>query len=278
MSADLQAIVARALAEDIGPGDITSELAVPPHVRARGCFLAKQPGVLSGLYVAQECFRQVDPTVEFHALTSEGSVFSAGDQLAEVAGPARSLLTAERVALNFLQRLCGVATLTREFANRVAGTKARIVDTRKTTPGLRLLEKRAVRAGGGHNHRFALYDGVLLKDNHIAVAGGVAPAVAAARAGAPHTLKIEVEVTSLPQLEEALAAGADVALLDNMTPAMMAQAVALAGGRLLLEASGGINLDNVAAVAETGVDLISVGALTHSARAIDISLELEPEA
>ena len=278
MSADLQAIVARALAEDIGPGDVTSELAVPSHVRARGSFLAKQPGVLSGLYVAQECFRQVDPTVEFHALTSEGSVFSAGDQLAEVAGPARSLLTAERVALNFLQRLCGVATLTREFANRVAGTKARIVDTRKTTPGLRLLEKRAVRAGGGHNHRFALYDGVLLKDNHIAVAGGVAPAVAAARAGAPHTLKIEVEVTSLPQLEEALAAGADVALLDNMTPAEMAEAVALVGGRLLLEASGGINLDNVAAVAETGVDLISVGALTHSARAIDISLELEPEA
>ncbi len=278
MSADLQAIVARALAEDIGPGDITSELAVPSHVRARGSFLAKQPGVLSGLYVAQECFRQVDPTVEFRALTSEGSAFSAGDQLAQVAGPARSLLTAERVALNFLQRLCGVATLTREFAHRVAGAKARIVDTRKTTPGLRLLEKRAVRAGGGHNHRFALYDGVLLKDNHIAVAGGVAPAVAAARAGAPHTLKIEVEVTSLQQLEEALAAGADVALLDNMTPAMMAEAVALAGGRLLLEASGGISLDNVAAVAETGVDLISVGALTHSARAIDISLELEPEA
>jgi len=277
MNAVVRDIVARALAEDIGPGDITSELAIPAAARARGVFLAKQPGVLSGLDVAEECFRQVDPGVEFRALVAEGEAFTVGTPLAEVTGPARALLSAERVALNFLQRLCGVATLTREFVDRVAGTRARIVDTRKTTPGLRLLEKRAVRAGGGYNHRFALYDGVLLKDNHIAVAGGVTAAVAAARAGAPHTLKIEVEVTSLQQLTEALAAGADVALLDNMSLEQVEEAVALAVGRVVLEASGGINLDNVAAVAGTGVDLISIGALTHSAKAVDISLELELE-
>jgi len=277
MNPELHSTVAHALAEDIGPGDVTSELTIPAHVRARGVFLAKQPGVLSGLSVAEECFRQLDSAVDFRALVQEGEAFAAGDHLAEVAGAARSLLTAERVALNFLQRLCGVATLTAAFVCRVADTRARIVDTRKTTPGLRLLEKRAVRAGGGHNHRFALYDGVLLKDNHIALAGGIGPAVAAARAGAPHTLKIEVEVTSVHQLTEALAAGADIALLDNMSVAEMADAVAFAVGRITLEASGGINLDNVAAVAGTGVDLISIGALTHSARAIDISLELEPE-
>ncbi len=277
MNAVVRDIVARALAEDIGPGDVTSELAIPAAARARGVFLAKQPGVLSGLVVAEECFRQVDPSVAFRALVAEGEAFTVGTHLAEVTGPARALLSAERVALNFLQRLCGVATLTREFVDRVAGTRARIVDTRKTTPGLRLLEKRAVRAGGGHNHRFALYDGVLLKDNHIAVAGGVAAAVAAARAAAPHTLRIEVEVTSLQQLTEALAAGADVVLLDNMPLEQMEEAVAFAVGRVIVEASGGINLDNVAAVAGTGVDLISIGALTHSAKAVDISLELELE-
>jgi len=277
MNAVVRDIVARALAEDIGPGDVTSELAIPAAARARGVFLAKQPGVLSGLVVAEECFRQVDPSVAFRALVAEGEAFTVGTHLAEVTGPARALLSAERVALNFLQRLCGVATLTREFVDRVAGTRARIVDTRKTTPGLRLLEKRAVRAGGGHNHRFALYDGVLLKDNHIAVAGGVTAAVAAARAAAPHTLRIEVEVTSLQQLTEALAAGADVVLLDNMPLEQMEEAVAFAVGRVIVEASGGINLDNVAAVAGTGVDLISIGALTHSAKAVDISLELELE-
>ncbi|MBU0606300.1 MAG: carboxylating nicotinate-nucleotide diphosphorylase [Armatimonadetes bacterium] len=277
MNAVVHDIVARALAEDIGPGDVTSELAIPATAQARGVFLAKQPGVLSGLDVAEECFRQVDTTVEFRALVAEGEPFADGAHLAEVTGPARALLSAERVALNFLQRLCGVATLTREFVDRVAGTRARIVDTRKTTPGLRVLEKRAVRAGGGYNHRFALYDGVLLKDNHIAVGGGVTAAVAAARAGAPHTLKIEVEVTSLQQLTEALAAGADVALLDNMSLEQVEEAVAFAVGRVVLEASGGINLDNVAAVAGTGVDLISIGALTHSAKAVDISLELELE-
>lgn len=269
-------LVARALAEDIGPGDITTRLSVPPTRPGRGRFLAKQAGVLSGLHVAAECFRQVDSSVLCEPHLQEGEAFEPGQILAVVTGPAASLLTAERVALNFLQRLCGTATLTREFVNRTPGTRARIVDTRKTTPGLRALEKAAVRAGGGRNHRFALYDGILLKDNHIAVAGGITAAVAAARAGAPHLLRIQVEVTTLQELTEALAAGADAVLLDNMSLDQLEEAVALGGGRLLLEASGGINLQTVAAVAQTGVDLISVGALTHSAPAVDISLEIEP--
>lgn len=273
---DWRELVAQALAEDIGPGDITTETTVPAGLRARGVFLAKATGVLSGLDVAAECFRQLDPACDFQARLAEGDEFAPGTTLAVVTGSARALLTAERTALNFLQRLCGTATLTRAYVDRVAGTKARIVDTRKTTPGLRQLQKTAVRAGGGHNHRFALYDGVLLKDNHLALAGGVAAAVAAARAGAPHTLRVEVEVTNLPQLEEAIAAGADVALLDNMDLASLRQAVQLAAGRIVLEASGGVNLDTVSAIAATGVDLISVGALTHSAPAVDISLEIEP--
>lgn len=274
VSPDVRDLVARALAEDIGHGDLTTRLAIPAEAQGLGVFLAKQSGVLSGLYVAQECFRQVDERVQFSVLVAEGQGFAAGDHLAVVEGPAASLLTAERVALNFLQRLCGTATLTREFVNRISGTRARIVDTRKTTPGMRVLEKAAVRAGGGGNHRFALYDGILLKDNHIAVAGGVSQAVTAALAGAPHTVKVEVEVTSLQQLSEAMAAGADIALLDNMTINDMEQAVALGAGRIVLEASGGVTLDTVAQIAETGVDLISVGALTHSATAVDISLEL----
>lgn len=278
MNEVVREVVALALAEDVGPGDITSELTIPPELDGHGFFLAKQPGVLSGLQVAQETFRQVDARVLFEPLLAEGEAFQPGDHLAKVSGPARSLLSAERVSLNFLQRLCGVATLTRQFVERVAGTRARIVDTRKTTPGLRLLEKAAVLAGGGHNHRFALYDGVLLKDNHVAIAGGISQAVTAARTGAPHLLKIEIEVTTLGELREALAAGADVALLDNMSIEEMEEAVAFAVGRIVLEASGGINLENVAEVAATGVDLISVGALTHSAPAVDISLELQPGA
>ena len=273
---DWQDVVAMALAEDIGPGDITTQATVPVGLMARGVILAKQAGVLAGLEVAAECFYQVDGDTDFQPRLAEGDEFAAGAQLAVVIGQAGSLLTAERTALNFLQRLCGTATLTRAFVDRVSGAKARIVDTRKTAPGLRQVQRAAVRAGGGGNHRFALYDGVLLKDNHIAVAGGIGPAVAAAKAGAPHTLKIEVEVTDLEQLQEAIAAGADVALLDNMSSAAMRQAVALAAGRLLLEASGGVTLANVAEVAATGVDLISVGALTHSAPAIDLSLEIVP--
>ncbi|MHB8997546.1 MAG: carboxylating nicotinate-nucleotide diphosphorylase [Armatimonadota bacterium] len=267
-------LVARALAEDIGHGDITTQLTIPAGINGRAVFVAKQAGVLSGLYVAEECFRQVDPTVRFEALKAEGEAFAVGDMLAVATGPAASLLSAERVALNFLQRLCGIAALTREFVDRISDTQARIVDTRKTTPGLRLLEKAAVRAGGGSNHRFALYDGILLKDNHIAVAGGVSQAVLAARAGAPHTLKIEVEVTNQQELGEALASGADIVLLDNMSLEQLEEAVALAGGRVVLEASGGVNLDTVSDIAQTGVHLISVGALTHSASAIDISLQI----
>lgn len=272
---NMREIVALALTEDIGPGDITTALSVSPDVLGRGIFLAKCEGIVFGLQVAQECFRQVDEGIVFEAVARDGDSFESGQTLAVVNGPAASLLTAERVALNFLQRLSGVATLTHEFVNRVADTRARIVDTRKTTPGLRLLEKQAVRAGGGHNHRFALYDGILLKDNHIAIAGGVSEALAAAQRGAPHTLKIEIEVTNLQQLGEAMAAGADAVLLDNMNIRQLEEAVALGGGRVLLEASGGVNLQTVAAIAGTGVDLISVGALTHSAPAVDISFEIE---
>jgi len=241
---------------------------------ARGRFFAKQDGVLSGLGVCEECFRQLDASCVLEALLEEGDSFSSGSDIAVVSGPARAVLGAERTALNFLQRLCGIATLTRSFVDAIAGTSARIVDTRKTAPCLRALEKRAVKAGGGHNHRFALYDGILLKDNHIAIAGGVEAAIAAARAGRTHTLKIEIEVTDLDQLREAIEAGADVVMLDNMTPEQLAEAVRAADGRVLTEASGGVSLDNVATVAATGVDLISVGALTHSAPAIDISLEV----
>ncbi|MCD6361157.1 MAG: carboxylating nicotinate-nucleotide diphosphorylase [Armatimonadetes bacterium] len=272
--ATIREIVRRALAEDIGPGDITSATTVDARARGRGVFLAKQEGVLAGMDVAAECFRQVDETVTFSALAAEGDRFAPGDHLGVVEGPARSLLTAERVALNFLQRLCGVATIARRFADEVAGTGAVIVDTRKTTPGLRALEKAAVLAGGGHNHRFALYDGVLIKDNHIRVAGGVRRAVERARAGAPHSMKIEVETATLDEVQEALDAGADIIMLDNMDLDQTARAVEMIAGRALVEASGGMTIERVRAVAETGVNLISVGRLTHSAPAVDISLEL----
>lgn len=272
----IQGIAAHALAEDIGPGDITSELSVPPGVMARGELIAKGAGVLSGLDICEACFVHLDPHCDFDECLAEGGSFEPGVRLATVTGNARAMLAAERVALNFLQRLCGVATLTRKFVQRIEGTGAKIVDTRKTVPGLRVLQKRAVRAGGGSNHRFALYDGILLKDNHLMLAGGVAEAVRAARAGAPHTLKIEVEVTDLQQLSEAIEAGADLVLLDNMTPDELREAVELAAGRVALEASGGVTLQNVAAVAASGVDYISVGALTHSAPAVDMSLEISP--
>jgi len=268
-------VVAAALAEDIGPGDITSELCVPPDRETQGQLVAKEAGILSGLEVAEECFRQLSPAVAFYAHKQTGDQFAAGDIIAEVVGPARALLAAERTALNFLQRLCGIATLTRQFVDAIKGTDAIIVDTRKTTPGLRVLEKAAVRAGGGQNHRFALYDAILIKDNHIRIAGGVTPAVKAARDGASAHLKIEVEATTIDQVHAALEAGADIIMLDNMSMEMMRQAVEIIGDRALTEASGGVALDNVAQVAATGADLISVGRLTHSAPAIDISLELE---
>jgi len=276
----LEAIIDLALAEDIGTGDITTQVTVPPATRATGVILAKAEGVISGMTVAGAVFARVDPSVTFQQSVADGESVTAGTTLGHVAGPARSLLAAERTALNLLQRLSGVATSTARHVAAVAGTNARIVDTRKTTPGLRTLEKAAVRHGGGHNHRFGLADGILIKDNHLAALGApgapdrVARAVRHARANAPHTLRIEVEVTTLAELDEALAAEADVALLDNMDVAQMREAVVRTAGRAVLEASGGITLDRLRAIAETGVDLISVGALTHSAPALDISLEL----
>jgi len=271
-----ETLIRHALSEDIGSGDVTTQAVIPEEATGRARIIAKESLVVAGTQVAQRVFLLVDPSLKVGILQQDGSRARPGDLLLEVSGGVSAMLIAERTAVNFLQRLSGIATLTRAFVGRVAGTSARIVDTRKTTPGWRLLEKAAVRAGGGYNHRFGLYDGVLIKDNHIAAVGGVGPAVAAVRRKIPHTLRIEVEVETLDQLDEAIAAGADTVLLDNMTPSVMVEAVRRAGGRLTLEASGGINLDNVREVAETGVDLISVGALTHSARAVDISMEIEP--
>jgi nicotinate-nucleotide pyrophosphorylase (carboxylating) len=251
---------------------------VPASAESKGVLLAKEAGVISGLEPARDVFARVDARVNFIALIEDGARVEPGTVIARVAGPARGLLSGERVALNLLQRLSGIATFTARFAEAVAGTGARVIDTRKTTPGLRALEKAAVRHGGGHNHRFGLGDGVLIKDNHLAAVGGpdrVTKAVQAARAYAPHTLKIEVEVTTLAEVAEAVEAGADVILLDNMSVAQMKQAVDLVAGRALLEASGGVRLETVRAIAETGVDFISAGALTHSAPSMDISLDFD---
>ncbi len=278
IGAGWEAIVELALAEDIGAGDVTTLATVPAGAQAHGVIVAKAPGVISGLDVAGAVFRRVDPAIAYEPRVADGQRVASGDAVVGVAGPARGLLTAERVALNLLQRLSGVATLTARYVEAVAGTGARIVDTRKTTPGLRLLEKAAVRHGGGRNHRVGLGDGVLIKDNHLAAIGPpgtdrVARAVGLARERAPHTLRIEVEVTTPEEAAEAVAAGADVILLDNMAVPALRRAVELVAGRALLEASGGITLDTVRAVAETGVDIISVGALTHSAPALDLSLK-----
>ena len=277
-----EAILDLALTEDLGAGDVTTLATVPAGAHARGVVVAKAEGVVSGLEVAGAVFRRVNPAVRFEPQVADGQRVRPGDVVAEVEGLARSLLSAERVALNLLQRLSGVATLTARHVEAVAGTRARIVDTRKTTPGLRALEKAAVRDGGGHNHRFGLGDGILIKDNHLAAVGGSGPdrvgrAVRLARERAPHTLRVEVEVTTLEEVSQALAAGADVMLLDNMDVEAMRRAIELVSGKALVEASGGITLETVRAVAETGVDLISVGALTHSAPALDLSLEFQSQ-
>ena len=274
--------VNKALDEDLGRGDITSRAIVRPGLKARGSFLAKQDLVLAGLEVADAAFTSFDQYLQIESAAADGDEVKAGKVFARVTGDAQMLLAAERVALNFLQRLSGIATITRRYVEAVAGTGARIVDTRKTTPGLRLLEKYAVTAGGGHNHRLGLDDGVLIKDNHIAIAGSVTEAVRRAREVAGHLHKIEVEVASLEQVREALQARADILLLDNMTPAMVREAVALVRQhepeerRTLTEASGGITLANVREYAEAGADLISIGALTHSAPAVDISFKIKP--
>ena len=277
---DVRALIDLALAEDIGTGDITSLATIPADRTATAVMLAKQDGVLSGIDVAQEVFRTVDPSLEFSALKQNGDELRDREDIAIVKGNARSILTAERTALNFVQRLSGVATVTAQYVAAVSGSSTAIVDTRKTTPGMRLLQKRAVMHGGGRNHRFGLADGVLIKDNHLAAIGGpnrIADAVAAAKARAPHTLRIEVEVTSLAELHEALAAGADIVLLDNMDTATMAEAIAIrneSGKQAILEASGGITLERLPELAGIGIDIVSVGALTHSAPSLDISLDI----
>lgn len=269
---DILDAIRRALQEDIGPGDFTSNSIIPAEARMRGQIIAKQDGVIAGLDVAQAVYLEVDPRVDFRPQVGEGSRVIKGQVLALVSGPARSLLTAERTALNFLGRMSGIATLTRRFVDAVAGTKAIILDTRKTAPGLRMADKLAVRRGGGQNHRIGLYDMVLIKDNHIDFAGSITEAVKRARLGAPG-LEIEVEARTLEHLQEALAVGVERILLDNMTPEMMAQAVRLTAGRAKLEASGNVTLETVRTIAETGVDYISSGALTHSAKVLDVSFD-----
>ncbi len=268
-------ILERSLAEDIGTGDITSAVTIPADRIARATVLAKSDGVLAGLAIACRVFSLVDRHIVWEPHASDGERITSGQPLATITGPARGMLSAERVALNILQRMCGTATLTARFVALAEGTTARIVDTRKTTPGLRVLEKYAVRCGGGYNHRFGLYDCVLIKDNHLAAGGGVAETVARARREVGHTLKIEVECKTTDEVRAAVEAEADIILLDNMTLELLVESVAIIGGRAATEASGGVNLTTVAAIAKTGVDLISVGALTHSAPALDISLEFE---
>jgi nicotinate-nucleotide pyrophosphorylase (carboxylating) len=271
---ELEPLVRRALDEDVGSGDLTTQATVPAGLRARARITQKQPGVLYGLDAAELAFALLDSGARFAALAEEG-VWRDGGPVLDVEGDAAALLGAERTALNLLQRLSGVATLTARYVEAVRGTRARVLDTRKTTPGLRLLEKAAVAAGGGTNHRVGLFDAILIKENHAAMAGGVGEAVRLARASAPNVL-LEVECRTDEEVDEALAAGAQRLLLDNMSPAQMRAIVARVGDRAELEASGGIDLATIRDVAETGVDFISVGALTHSAPALDLSLLLEP--
>jgi len=270
---EFDAIIDAALREDMPEGDITSESVIPAGAVSEAVFLAKEDGVLAGLPVARRVFEKIDASVEFVERIEDGAAFKRSDILARLKGPTVALLKGERTALNFLQRLSGIATATRRFVDAVAGTKAKILDTRKTTPGLRLLEKYAVKMGGGANHRLSLSDMVLIKDNHLRHVGSVAEAVRRARAAVKPGIRVEVEAAELAQVRDALAAGADMIMLDNMLIETMREAVTIAAGRVPLEASGTVSLERVRAVAETGVDFISVGALTHSARAVDISLE-----
>ena len=269
-------LVKFALSEDVGTGDVTTLNAVPANVGARAAIVAKQPGVVSGIDIAGMTFREVDASVKFKSTVRDGQEVPAGAAIATVSGSAASVMTAERTALNFLMRLSGVATLTRAYVKAVEGTGAIILDTRKTTPGLRALEKYAVRCGGGFNHRFGLDDAMLIKDNHIAVAGGIRAVLERARASAGHLVKIEIEVDDLDQLAEVLAVGlADAVLLDNMNVADMRKAVAMVGGRFPLEASGSITLESIEAVASAGVDYASSGWITHSAPNLDVGLDIE---
>jgi nicotinate-nucleotide pyrophosphorylase (carboxylating) len=274
LRADYVEVVGRALSEDLGPtGDITSDTVIPEGSASRGVFVARGAGVIAGLEVAAYVFEALDDTVLFDALVEDGDRVAPGGHVALVTGPSRSVLSGERTALNLLGRMSGVATATAGLVDAVVGTGARISDTRKTMPGLRALDKYAVRVGGGMNHRFGLYDAVLIKDNHLAAAPDIATAVKAARAGVSPGVTIEVEVTTLDQLAELLETDADRVLLDNMGPEMLRQAVEMVGGRLTTEASGGVTMANARQIAETGVDIISVGWITHSAPQLDIALD-----
>ena len=267
-------IIDTALAEDLGSGDLTTEALIDPSIKGKARLVPREAMVLAGIEVFGRVFSRLDPDIALEKNFQDGDMVPAGREIGIVAGSLRGILSGERTALNFLQHLSGIATLTKRYVDKADPSRVRIVDTRKTTPGLRILEKYAVRVGGAHNHRLGLFDGVLIKDNHIAAAGSISKAVEKIRADVPHTVKIEVEVDDLKGLEEAIRVGADAVLLDNMSVGEMRQAVSIAGGRVLLEASGGITLETIGEVAQTGVDLISVGALTHSARSVDISLEI----
>jgi nicotinate-nucleotide pyrophosphorylase (carboxylating) len=269
----LTRIIEAALAEDVNTGDITTMSTVPEGTQISGKFIAKAAGILCGTSVARSVFAYVDPSVGLKFFFSDGDKVEKGDVIAEISGTAISVLTGERLALNFMQRMSGIATRTREAADKVAGFPVRILDTRKTTPGLRMLEKYAVRVGGGYNHRFTLSDGVLIKDNHIKAAGGITQAIRAARDFVPHTLKIEVEAETLEKVAEAISAGADIIMLDNMATELMAQAVRLISGRALTEASGNMDEKDLKEVASTGVNFISIGALTNHVKPLDISLK-----
>lgn len=273
----IQEAVKRALEEDLGrAGDVTSSATLPEGIRAKAKLVARKAGTIAGLPCAARAFRTLAPNIRFEAFARDGDSVQTNTTLAVIEGPAIAVLSGERVALNFLGHLSGIATLTAAYAAKIAHTKAKITDTRKTTPGLRALEKYAVRAGGGVNHRFGLDDAVLIKDNHIAVAGGIGPVLDAARAALGHLVKVEIEVDTLAQLKQVLANGkADVVLLDNMKPETLREAVALCKGKIVTEASGGVTLETVAAIAETGVDVISSGALTHSAPSLDVALDIE---
>ncbi|MBQ2707074.1 MAG: carboxylating nicotinate-nucleotide diphosphorylase [Clostridia bacterium] len=273
----LDTLILNALSEDVGTGDITTESTIPEDRVAHGKYRAKESGVLCGIGVAERVFALINPSIRFTAYKKDGDRIEKGEIIAEVVGKATDVLTGERVGLNLMQRMSGIATRTAEACAQVEGTGAKICDTRKTTPGLRVIEKYAVKVGGGTNHRFNLADGILIKDNHIVAAGSITAAVKAARANAPHTLKIEVEVEDFDQLDEALAAGADIIMLDNMSCADMTKAVGIVAGRAITEASGNMGDRNLREVAECGVDLISIGALTHSVRSLDISLKFTIE-
>jgi len=269
----LDEFILSALKEDIGTGDITTNCCIPAENRSEAYFLAKEDGVICGIDIAERVFSLVDKKISLIPKLKDGDSVKRGEVIADIVGPSRSILNGERVALNLMQRLSGTATATAKAVSAVSETKTKIVDTRKSTPGLRVLEKYAVRVGGGHNHRFNLSDGVLIKDNHIAAAGGIIPAVKACRALVPHVMKIEVETETLGEVQQALEAGADIIMLDNMSLELMKEAVSLIGGRAVTEASGNMGEKDLLSVAKTGVDYISIGALTHSVKSLDISLK-----